>query len=169
MKRKHVRWSGIFLWKSCNANGRISQGLMAAPDMIQNTPWYSNDHLSYQNVSETTWSVPRFFKNNIFPNSMKAVPGKMRKKDTKLTRLSIQISKRVKSNYMGKRQYNILSFGSLRSWRDFCTRGTFLAPAMQSQRRSREGLQIDLYTHSSCGSTAKTIQHSQPYPASYGG
>ena len=31
------------------------------------------------------------------------------------------------------------------------------------------GLQIDLYTHPSRGSAAKTIQHSHAYPASYAG
>ena len=63
---------------------------MAAPGMIQNnqTPCYSNDHISYQNFSETTESLPRFFKNDIFPNSMKGVLGKMRKKDRKHERLS---------------------------------------------------------------------------------
>ena len=46
---------------------------MAAPGMIQNTqtPCYSKDHISYQNFSETTESLSRFFKNDIFPNSMK--------------------------------------------------------------------------------------------------
>ena len=41
---------------------------------------------------------------------MKAVPSKMRKKDRKLKRL-LKISKRITSNYMGKRNCNILSFG----------------------------------------------------------
>ena len=45
-----------------------------------------------------------------FSNSMKAVPRKMRKKDRKLKRLP-KISKRITSNYMGKRNCNILSFG----------------------------------------------------------
>ena len=56
---------------------------MAAPGMIQNTqtPCYSKDHISYQNFSETTESLSRFFKNDIFPNSMKGVLGEMRKKD----------------------------------------------------------------------------------------
>ena len=37
MKRKHVKCSGLFLWKSCNVNSRCSQGLMAAPGMIHCT------------------------------------------------------------------------------------------------------------------------------------
>ena len=37
MKRKHVKCSGFFLWKSCNVNSRCSQGLMAAPGMIHCT------------------------------------------------------------------------------------------------------------------------------------
>ena len=63
---------------------------MAAPGMIQNTqtPCYSKDHISYQNFSETTEILSRFFKNDIFPNSMKGVLGKMRKKDRKHERLS---------------------------------------------------------------------------------
>jgi len=82
MKRKHVKFSGLFLRKSCNANCGGSQGLMAAPGMIRNTqtPCYSNDHISYQNFSETTESLQRFFKNDIFQNSLKDVLGKMRKK-----------------------------------------------------------------------------------------
>ena len=63
MKRKHVKCFGLFLWKSCHVNCRRSQGLMSAPGMIQ-TPWYSNDHLSNQNLSETSQSLARFFKNN---------------------------------------------------------------------------------------------------------
>ena len=35
MKRKHVKCPDLFLSKSCNVNGRRSQGLMAAPGMIQ--------------------------------------------------------------------------------------------------------------------------------------
>ena len=66
MKTKHVKCPGL-----------SSQGLMAAPGMIQNTqtPWHSNDHLSYQNFSETTHSLPRQYisKTNIFPNSIKAL------------------------------------------------------------------------------------------------
>ena len=46
--------------------------LMAAPGMKQ-TPWYSNVHISNQNLSETTQSLARFFKHNNFPNSVKAV------------------------------------------------------------------------------------------------
>ena len=37
MKRKHVKCSGLFHRKSCNVNGRHSQGLMAAPGMIHCT------------------------------------------------------------------------------------------------------------------------------------
>jgi len=33
--------------------------------------------------------IARFFKNNIFPYSLKAVPDKMRRKDRKLKRLSM--------------------------------------------------------------------------------
>ena len=112
MKRKHVKCSGLSFEKSCNANGWRSQGHMAAPGMIDvmiQTPWYFNDHLSNQNFLETTQSLPRFLKNNIFPNSIKAVPGKMRKKDRKLKRLFIliKISKRVTWNCLG----NCNSFG----------------------------------------------------------
>ena len=65
----HVEWLLFFVlfpWKSCNVNGRRSQGLMAASGMIQ-TPWYSKDHSS-QNLSEieTTQILTKFFKNNIF-------------------------------------------------------------------------------------------------------
>ena len=49
-----------------------------APGMIQTT-WFSNDHLSNKNLSETTQSLARFFKNKIFLHSVKAVPGKMSK------------------------------------------------------------------------------------------
>ena len=74
---------------------------------------YSNDHLSHQNLSETTQTLARFFKNNLFPFSLKAVRDKMRGKDRKLKRLSIlaKISKCNTSNSMGKQNYNILSFG----------------------------------------------------------
>ena len=65
----HVEWLLFFVlfpWKSCNVNCRSCQGLMAASGMIQ-TPWYSKDHSS-QNLSETetTQSLTKFFKNNIF-------------------------------------------------------------------------------------------------------
>ena len=68
-------------WKSCNVNGGRSQWLMVAPGVIQ-TPWYSNDHLSNQNIWETSKSLARFFFHVriLFPYSVKAVPGKMRKK-----------------------------------------------------------------------------------------
>ena len=99
VKRKRVKFSGLFLRKSCNFIGGSSQGLMAAPGMLQ-TPWYSNDHLSNQNLSETTQSLERFLKNNIFPYSVKVVPGKMRKTHRKLKRLPIlaMIPKRITSN-----------------------------------------------------------------------
>ena len=42
MKRKHVKCSGLFLRNSCNVKGGCSQGLMAAPGMIQ-TPCNSNE------------------------------------------------------------------------------------------------------------------------------
>ena len=42
MKRKHVKCSGLFLRNSCNVKGGCSQGLMAAPSMIQ-TPCNSNE------------------------------------------------------------------------------------------------------------------------------
>ena len=37
IKRKNVKFSGLFLRKSCNANSGGSQGLIATPDMIRNT------------------------------------------------------------------------------------------------------------------------------------
>ena len=80
---------GLFLWKSCNVNGRRSQRLMAAPGMI-----------IFPIKTFQKQLIARFFKNNIFPYSLKAVPDKMRRKDRKLKRLS-----------MGKRGCNILSFG----------------------------------------------------------
>ena len=89
----------------------VFQTPMAVPGMIQ-TPWYSNDHLSNQNLSETTQRFARFLKNNIFPNSVKTVPGKMSKKDTKLKRLSIHVKmSRRATKTMGKRDCIILSFG----------------------------------------------------------
>ena len=65
----------------------------------------------------------------------------------------------------------MLAAYSLRSWRDSCARGTFLAkepPCEVSGEAAREnppGLQIDLYTHPSRGSTAKTITHTLIPPA----
>ena len=105
VKRKHVKCFGLFLWKSCHVNCRRSQGLMSAPGMIQ-TPWYSNDHLSNQNLSETSQSLARFFKNNnYFSKFGESCAWKNGKKDRKL-----KISKHVRSNFMGKRDCNILSF-----------------------------------------------------------
>ena len=71
MERKHVKYSGLFSW-----SGRRSPE--PCPGMRQ-TPWYSNDHLSNQNLPETTQSLERYFKHDIFSNSVKAVPGKVRK------------------------------------------------------------------------------------------
>ena len=60
---------------------------------------------------------------------------------------------------------------SLRGWRDSCVRGTFLAaePSREASGEAARELQIDLNTHPSRGSTAKTIQHSHPSPASCAG
>ena len=66
VKRKHVKCSGLFHSESCNVNGRRSQGLMAAPGMIQ-TP---------RNNSKSC----KILKNNILPYSVKVVPGKNKRK-----------------------------------------------------------------------------------------
>ena len=68
MKRKHVKCYGLFRSKSCNANARRSQGLMAVPGMIQNkqTPLYSVVHLSYQKFSETTQSSKFLKKKELY-------------------------------------------------------------------------------------------------------
>ena len=50
-----------------------------------------------------------------------------------------------------------------------CVVGGILVPGKLFCEAAREGLQIDLYTHPSCGSAAKTIQHSHANPASYAG
>ena len=81
----HVEWLLFFVlfpWKSCNVKGRRCQGLMAAPGMIQ-TPWYSKDHSS-QNLSETetTQSLTKFFKNNIFHIRWKLCRWNEKKKKT---------------------------------------------------------------------------------------
>ena len=43
-----------------------------------------NNRVSNQNLSETAQNPARFFENNTLAHSVKAVPGKMRKKDRKL-------------------------------------------------------------------------------------
>ena len=75
-------------WKSCNVNGRRCQGLMAAPGMIQ-TPWYSKDHSS-QNLSETetTQSLTKVFKNNIFHIRWKLCWWNEKKKHRKLKKIA---------------------------------------------------------------------------------
>ena len=50
-----------------------------------------------------------------------------------------------------------------------CVVGGILVPGKLFCEASREGLQIDLYTHPSRGSAAKTIQQSHANPASYAG
>ena len=98
----HVEWLLFFVlfpWKSCNVNCRSCQGLMAASGMIQ-TPWYSKDHSS-QNLSETetTQSLTKFFKNNIFHIRWKLCRWNEKKKTRKLKKLPIlaKISKHVTS------------------------------------------------------------------------
>ena len=98
----HVEWLLFFVlfpWKSCNVNCRSCQGLMAASGMIQ-TPWYSKDHSS-QNLSETetTQSLTKFFKNNIFHIRWKLCRWNEKKKNRKLKKLPIlaKISKHVTS------------------------------------------------------------------------
>ena len=87
----HVEWLLFFVlfpWKSCNVNGRRCQGLMAAPGMIQ-TPWYSKDHSS-QNLSETetTQSLTKFIKNNIFHIRWKLCRWNERKKKQKTQKIA---------------------------------------------------------------------------------
>lgn len=79
--------------------------MIASTGMIQNTqtPWYSNDHISDQNFSETIVSFPRFFENNIFPNSMKLCLVKWAKRIENTQDCSP--SPRY-PNYMGKRDCN---------------------------------------------------------------
>ena len=92
----HVEWLLFFVlfpWKSCNVNCRSCQGLMAASGMIQ-TPWYSKDHSS-QNLSETetTQSLTKFFKNNIFHIRWKLCRWNEKKKTRKLKKLPILAKK----------------------------------------------------------------------------
>ena len=66
---------------------------------------------------------------------------------------------------------SIMIIVSLRSWRDSCVLGTFLARSRRAKRvaKPRGKIQIDLYTHPSRGSADKTIHHSHPSPASCAG
>ena len=87
VKRKQIKCSGLFHWETCNVKGRRSQGLMAAPGLIE----------APRNNSKSC----KILKNNIFPYSVKVVPGKnKRKTHRKLKRLAIlaKIPKRITSN-----------------------------------------------------------------------
>ena len=66
MKRKHVKFSGLFLRKSCNANCGGSQGLMAAPGMIRNT-----QHLVILTIIFPTKSFQKQLKD--FEDSSKTI------------------------------------------------------------------------------------------------
>ena len=81
----HVEWLLFFVlfpWKSCNVNSRRCQGLMAAPGMIQ-TPWYSKDRSSQSlSETETTQSLTKVFKNNIFHIRWKLCRWNEKKKKT---------------------------------------------------------------------------------------
>ena len=90
-ERKHVKCSGLSLWKKLSRKLYKFQGLMATPGMIQ-TPWYSNDHVSNYNLSETTQSL------SIFAESY----AQLNEKNRKLKRLSIlaKISKRITSDHV---------------------------------------------------------------------
>ena len=84
VKRKLIKCSGLFHWETCNVKGRRSQGLMAAPGMIEDNS-----------------KSCKILKNNIFPYSVTVVPGKnKRKTHRKLKRLAIlaKIPKRITSN-----------------------------------------------------------------------
>ena len=80
---------------------------MAAPGIRKHLDIFY-DHLSESSLLETTQSLVRFFKNNIFSYSVKAMPGKMRKKEknSKDCPSDAKISRHVTSNYMGKRWEN---------------------------------------------------------------
>ena len=98
----HVEWLLFFVlfpWKSCNVNGRRCQELMAAPGMIQ-TPWCSKDHSSQSlSETETTQSLTKVFKNNIFHIRWKLCRWNEKKKNRKLKKLPIlpKMSKHVTS------------------------------------------------------------------------
>ena len=87
--------------------GLLWQPIMAALGICKHLDIFY-DHLSETSLLETTQSLVRFVKNNIFSYSVKANAWQNEKKRQKLKRLSIrrQDIQRQTSNYMGKRWEN---------------------------------------------------------------
>ena len=131
MKRKHVKYSGLFLWKklSCKRLDILKDWWLLQAWCKHS--WYSNDPSSFRikpfNL-ETTRSLVKFIKNNIFCIRWKLFLVKWEKRQ-KLKRLSIRrqdIQTRhveLHGKTLGKRDCNILTANEATELRSVSSRG----------------------------------------------